>query len=224
MKWTVLYFDDQIQNIEVYKELLEEEFEVIGCNDALRYDSLLLENNPHAILLDVHMPILDGHELYKKIIAHPRYNDCPVFFISGDISDENIVRSYKSGGIDFLSRDMRSDELILRLSSRIKLNQKMSTRLGLGNLFLDMESLELTIGNEVQSITMLEMRILGVLLRSFPAILSRSNMIKKIWGEEIVKPGTVNTHLTNLKPKIERWDHQIRIKDDQILILKKDLF
>jgi DNA-binding response OmpR family regulator len=222
MKWTVLYFDDQIQNIEVYKELLEDEFELIGCNDALRYDSLLLEHNPHAIMLDVHMPELDGHELYKKIISHPRYNDCPIFFISGDISDENKVRSYKSGGIDFLSRDIRSDELILRLGSRIRLNQQTTPRLGLGNLLLDMESLELIIGHEIQNTTMLEMRILGVLLRTFPAILTRTAMIKKIWGEESVKPGTVNTHLTNLKPKIEKWDHQIKIKDDQILILKKD--
>ena len=222
MKWTVLYFDDQVVNIEVYRELLEDNFEVIGTHDAREYDKLLNEHQPHAIMLDVHMPIMDGHLLYEKIVSHPRYNDCPIFFISGDISDENKVRSYQSGAVDFISREVRSEELIIRLKNKIKLYQQMTTKLGLGNLNLDAESLELAIGDEVQSVTMLEMRILGVLLRSWPEVLSRAGLIKKIWGEESVKPGTINTHITNLRPKIEKWDHTIKIRDDQVIIQKKE--
>lgn len=222
MKWKLIYFDDQIANIECYGELLEDQFEVIGCHDARLYEVLLKEHTPHAIILDVHMPKMDGHELYKRIADHSRYNGCPVFFISGDLSDETKVRSYQSGAVDFLSREIRSDELILRLVNKIKLYQQRSTRLDLGNMQLDFESLELTIGHEVQSITMLEMRILGILLRSFPEFVTRANLIKMIWGEESVKPGTINTHITNLKPKIEKWDHAIRIRDDHVLIQKKE--
>jgi two-component system, OmpR family, response regulator YxdJ len=186
------------------------------------YEELLKDHSPHAILLDVHMPILDGHQLYKMITAHPRYNGCPISFISGDISDETKVRSYQSGGVDFLSRDVRSGELVLRLINKIKLYQQHSTKLDLGNLRLDVEALELTIGHEVQTITMLEMRILGILLRSYPEVLSRVAVIHLIWGNEPVKPGTINTHITNLKPKIEKWDHCIRVRDDQVLIQKKE--
>ncbi len=221
MKWTLVYFDDQIQNIECYKELLEDDFHVIGCNDARSYDSLIRDHHPHAYMLDVHMPILDGHELYKRIIDHPHYNGCPIFFISGDESDENKVRSYQSGGIDFLSRDIRSDELIVRLSNKIKFYLQMSTILELGNLRLDVEHMTLTIGEEHQSLTLIEMRIMQIILRSFPTALSRTDLIKKIWGEESVKPGTINTHITNLKSRIDKWNYFIKIRGDQILVEAK---
>lgn len=221
MKWTLIYFDDQIQNIEVYKELLEDDFHVIGSNDVRQFDTIIQENHPHAFMLDVHMPFMDGHALYKNIIQHPLYNGCPVFFISGDVSDENKIRSYESGGVDFIPREMPSSELILRLSNKIKLYLQMSTVLELGNLRIDVKRLKITIQGQVIDLTLLEMRLLGILLRAFPQVISRSEVILKIWGSEPVKPGTINTHITNLRPKIENWDHMIKIREDNIIIQPK---
>lgn len=221
MKWTLVYFDDQIQNIEVYKELLEDEFSVIGCHDSRLYQQMMKEHHPHAFLIDVHMPHFDGHELYKLITSHHFYNGCPIFFISGDHSDHTVIKSYESGAVDFLSREMNYEELGLRLSNKIKMYLKMSTVLELGNLRMDLLALKLTIGGEPINLTLLEMRILGILLRAFPTVLKKSDLIQRIWGDEPVKPGTVNTHITNLRPKIEAWDQQIKIREDNIHILPR---
>lgn len=222
MKWTLVYFDDQIQNIEVWRDLLEDQFTVVGCADAMKYPMIMKDNHPHAFMLDVHMPILDGHALYKKITEHPLYNGCPIFFISGDISDENRIRSYESGAVDFLPRDLPVNEIILRLSSKIKFYLQTSTVLELGNLRIDVQSLKTTINKEPVDLTLLEMRLLGILLRSFPQAISRTEVIRKIWGDEPVKPGTINTHIANLRPKIEKWNHGIKIREDLILIQPKD--
>lgn len=221
MKWTLVYFDDQIQNIEAFKDLLEENFHVVGCNDATKFSQVLHENHPHAFLLDVHMPFMDGHQLYENIINHPLYNGCPVFFISGDQSEENKLRSYKSGGLDFLDRTLGFDELIIRLSNKIKFYLQMSTKLELGNLSINVEALKITINGEQADITLLEMRILSNLLRAYPMALTRNDLILKIWGNEVIKPGTINTHITNLRPKIEPWDHILKIRDENLLIQKK---
>ncbi len=221
MKLTLVYFDDQIQNIDMWKELLEDEFHVIGCNDALSYPLILKDNHPHAFLLDVHMPVMDGHMLYKKITEHPLYNGCPVFFISGDISDENKIRSYESGAVDFLSRGLSVEEISLRLSNKIKFYLHSSTMLELGNLRIDVQSLRTTINSVTIDLTLLEMRLLGIFLRAFPQAITRTEVIRKIWGDEAVKPGTINTHVTNLRPKIEQWSHGIKIREDQILIQPK---
>lgn len=222
MKWTLVYFDDQIQNIEVWKDLLEDNFNVIGCHDANSYQMVMKENHPHAFMLDVHMPVLDGHALYKKITEHPLYNGCPIFFISGDISDETKIRSYESGAVDFLSRDLPVEEIILRLSSKIKFYLQTSTVLELGNLRIDVQSLKTTIDDKTIDLTLLEMRLLGILLRSFPQTITRTEVIRKIWGDEVVKPGTINTHVANLRPKIEKWNHGIKIREDNILIQPKN--
>lgn len=222
MKWTLCYFDDQIQNIEVWKDLLEDNFNVVGCADALKYQMIMKDNHPHAFMLDVHMPVMDGHTLYKKITEHPLYNGCPVFFISGDVSDENKIRSYESGAVDFLSRDLPVEEIILRLSSKIKFYLQTSTVLELGNLRIDVQSLKTTLNNSAVDLTLLEMRLLGILLRAFPQAITRTEVIRKIWGDEVVKPGTINTHIANLRPKIEKWNHGIKIREDNILIQPKE--
>lgn len=224
MKWTVLYFDDQIQNIEAFKEVLADNFKVVGSTDAMAYSALLESHHPHAILLDVHMPIIDGHNLYKKISQHPLYNGCPVIFISGDQSDENKIKSYEGGGIDFLPRDLKIEEIAIRLTNKIKFFLQMSTNLELGNLQLDIKSMKATIDNKTIDLTLLELRLLSHILRTYPNSPSRQSLIQSVWGSDSVKPGTINTHLTNLKPKIETWDHIIKVREDNIIVQKKERF
>jgi DNA-binding response OmpR family regulator len=222
MKWTLVYFDDQPQNIEAFTEVLSDNFKVVGCSDATKYPKMLEDNYPHAILLDVHMPIIDGHELYKKISHHPLYNGCPVIFISGDQSDENKIKSHTGGGIDFLQRDLKMDEISIRLTNKIKFFLQMSTSLELGNLQMDIKSMKAMIGNKNIDLTLLELRLLSHILRTYPASPSRAELIDKVWGHDSVKPGTINTHLTNLKPKIEAWDHMIKVREDNIIVQRKD--
>jgi DNA-binding response OmpR family regulator len=222
MKWTVLYFDDQVPNIEAFTEVLSENFNVIGCSDATAFPQMLENYHPHAILLDVHMPILDGHALYKKISQHPLYNGCPVIFISGDQSDENKIKSYEGGGIDFLPRDLTIEEISVRLTNKIKFYLQMSTSLELGNLQMDVKSMKATIDFKNVDLTLLELRLLSHIIRAYPQSLSRIDLIQRVWGNDSVKPGTINTHLTNLKPKIETWDHLIKVREDNIIILKKE--
>jgi DNA-binding response OmpR family regulator len=221
MKWTLAYFDDQVQNIEAFKEILSDKMNVVGCSDATAYAKILEDYHPHAILMDVHMPILDGHALYKKISEHPLYNGCPVIFISGDASDENKMKSFTGGAVDFLSRDLKIEEIAIRLENKIKFYLQMCTNLELGNLKVDVKLMKASIDNKNIDLTLLELRMLSHLLRAFPTTLSRLDLINRVWGNDSVKPGTINTHLTNLKPKIENWDHQIKVREDNILIQKK---
>lgn len=167
------------------------------------------------------MPILDGHALYKKISEHPLYNGCPVIFISGDASDENKLKSYTGGAVDFLSRDLKIEEIAIRLENKTKFYLQMCTNLELGNLKVDVKLMKASIDNKNIDLTLLELRMLSHLLRAFPSTLSRMDLINRVWGNDSVKPGTINTHLTNLKPKIENWDHQIKVREDNILIQKK---
>jgi DNA-binding response OmpR family regulator len=221
MKWTIIYFDDQIHNIEVYKELLEDHFNIVGCQDPNLASQLIREHHPHAYLLDFHMPMLDGVELGKRIMDDLHYNGCPIFFISGDISDATKVKALQSGAVDFIPRDIRSEELILRLSNKIRHYLQRSTILELGNLRIDKAALRSTINGVLVDLTLLEMKMLGHLLRAYPEMITRTEMIKKIWGDETVKPGTINTHLTNLRPKIQNWDYTIKTREDNVFVQEK---
>jgi DNA-binding response OmpR family regulator len=221
MKWNLVVFDDQIENIECLKEVLGEGFNVVGCQDVTTFPQVLGRIQAHALLVDVHMPVIDGHALFQKIAAHPVYNGCPVFFISGDPSDEVKLKSYQEGAMDFFSRTIRPEEMVIRLSNKIRFFVERSTNLGLGNLEIDASSMKAAIAGKTIDLTLLELRLLSHVVRSYPRSLSRTELIEKIWGSDPVKPGTINTHLTNLKPKLEPWDYVIKVRDDSILILGK---
>ena len=220
MKLTLIYIDDQAENIECFSELLAEKFRVVGTTDVNDCENLLINNFPHAILLDVHMPQKNGYVLYQEIIKNPLYNNCPIFFISGDPSDEIKIRSFQEGAVDFLPRDINCEEMVVRLINKINVYLQVSTKLKLGNLSLDFESLKAQIDEKNVELTLLEFRLLGNILRAFPSKISRQELILKVWGNGSIKPGTVNTHLTNLKPKITEWNYQIKVREDLVLLLK----
>lgn len=220
MSWSMIYFDDQSPNIEALQDLLAEKITVHGCTDATKYEQIISAHNPHIILIDVHMPGLDGYALYERITENQHYNGCPIMFISGDQSDENKFRSHDQGGIDFLSRDLVPEELEVRLISKIRFHQQSSTLLTLGNLSIDLNELTVFIDGKFVDVTLLEMRLISALVRKYPEIKTRTQLIEKIWGDG-VKPGTVNTHITNLRPKIENWDYTIKVREDNVLIVPK---
>lgn len=219
MKWNLIYIDDQIENIECYSELLNEKFNVIGCTNGASAIKALEQFYPHGILLDVHMPGNDGYELYKQIVEHPLYNDCPILFISGDQSNETKIRSFREGAVDFLTRDTRADEVIIRLVNKVNLFLKLATKLELGNLSVNCETMQASIGTKNIDLTLLELRLLSTIIRLYPQSVSRMELIEKVWGNTTVKPGTVNTHLTNLKPKLEGWNYQVRMREENIVVL-----
>lgn len=222
MKWNLALFDDQDFNIEIFMDVLGPHFNVIATNNPHDYQKILEDNNIHIFIVDVHMPKMSGHELYERIVENPLYNGCPVVFISGDDSDENLINSLDRGGVDFIKKGTNSEEVVLRIKNKVNLFLRATTALELGNIALNFKEMKATINGDVINLTLLELRLLSQILRTYPKSLTRSEMIQKIWsGEASVKPGTINTHLTNLRPKIEDWNYQIKIREENIVLVKK---
>ncbi len=221
MKWNLVVFDDEPNSIENFEQTLAGDFHVFGCQDPSKFSAVLERVYPHALLVDVHLPAINGHTLLQHILAHPKYNGCPVFFISADPSDEVKLKSYQEGAMDFFHRTIGREELVLRITNKIRYFVDRSTTLELGNLDIDATTLRASISGSPIDLTLLELRLLSHIVRAFPRSLGREELIEKIWGRDPVKPGTINTHLTNLKPKLEAWDYLIRVRADNILLIQK---
>ena len=221
MRWRVVYFDDIPDQIECLQDVLVDQFDIRGTHDVLQFEKYL-ETNPHLILLDVHMPVMNGYELYAKIQNSPYYNGCPILFISGDVSPENQLKSHQLGASDFLTRDLGIDELAARLINKIQLHQRSALKLSIGNLDLDLEMFCVYIDGAMISLTLNELKILGVILRAYPQICTRDSVMEKIWGDDSVKPSTVNTHMSVLNNKLKDWQYELKFKRDHILVVEKD--
>jgi DNA-binding response OmpR family regulator len=222
MKWKLVYFDDQSLSIECYQEFLKEQFDVLGIMDPMAYSDVIKNHSPHIFLIDVHMPLINGHELAERILEHPLYNSCPIIFISADETHENKIQSFQKGGVDFISRSLDPQEIKLRLINKVKFFVEQSGYFQLGNLHLQMKILLVSINNKPIDLTLIEFRLLGHILRAYPQVLTRGDLLEKVWEDELVRPGTINTHLTNLKSKIAKWNYLIKVREENVLVLPRD--
>lgn len=217
MKFQLFYFDDQIQNIEVYQTMLKDSFEITGIVDGTKYEEAMNLKRPHGIMLDLHMPIMDGITLYEKIVKSPNYNGCPIFFISGDLSDESRIRTIETGAIDFFNRQITEEELRLRLISKIKIFLKGASSLEIGNLRFDSNLFLTYVNNKPINLTLVEMRILSCVMRAMPDPVNKAELLEKIWVDN-PKQGKIHVHLSNMKMKLWDWTHEMRIRDNFISI------
>jgi putative two-component system response regulator len=120
----VLVVEDDAANRALITALLEREgYRVIAAADGetgLRY---ALEEEPDAILLDVGLPRLDGHEVTRRLRLVPATRTVPVILLTGRSSIEDMVEGLDSGADDFVSKPFRRPELLARLRSAVRMRQ-----------------------------------------------------------------------------------------------------
>ena len=94
MRNKILIVDDSFINRELLTEMLEDEYEVITCENGLQALELMEENyNELAIiLLDLVMPVLDGVGFLKALQNKPIMKDIPILVISGETNVETEIK------------------------------------------------------------------------------------------------------------------------------------
>ncbi len=219
MKFKIIFFDDQVHNIECYQTLYRDDFLITGHTNGVDYEEVLKLSRPHGILLDLHMPIIGGLELYKKIINSNYYNGCPIFFISGDVSDDSRLKMIQAGGVDVFSRTLNSNEIKARIKNKIKLFLQGHTVIDIDNLTLDTNLFTLSVNQIPVDLTLIEMRILSVVIRQIPKSIPKEELITQVWGDPQVQ-GKLNVHLSNLKIKLQGWSHEIKIRGNLVFVSK----
>lgn len=121
-KYKILVVDDNVKNIEVIANLLSEkgydiEYALNGP-DALQ---LLDLEDFDLILLDIMMPEMDGFEVCKRIQNDEKKKGIPIIFLTAKTDIESIEKSFKYGGLDYVSKPFDTAELLARVKTHIEL-------------------------------------------------------------------------------------------------------
>lgn len=82
---------------------------------------------PNLLLLDIHMPDIDGYEFCRQILAHPVTKKVPVIFISAQKETESIVKCFKQGAVDYITKPFQPEEVLSRIQTHLKLQRFQNT-------------------------------------------------------------------------------------------------
>jgi CheY-like chemotaxis protein len=109
----ILVVDDELQNRDwVMKLLTSIGFSVRGAENGEAAVRNWEEWNPRLILMDVHMPVMDGLEATRRIKADPRGKETVIIALTASAMDDDRRAALRSGADDFLTKPCREQELL----------------------------------------------------------------------------------------------------------------
>lgn len=122
----ILLVDADVEFVTVTKQILEKEgFSVIVSPNGKRVLEMIYDFRPSLILLDIHLPDLNGFEVLEQIRDKAKKTFTPITMMSADNSKENIIRSYELGAVDFIAKPIDRDILIANLKNRLAYKQEV---------------------------------------------------------------------------------------------------
>ena len=120
-KARIIVADDEPAVLDCLKQiLLHSENDVLPFTNGAAALAAAVREPPDIIMLDVSMPDMNGFQVCEKIKQYPHLKDIPVIFLSGLNTTENIVRGFHAGGVDFITKPYRCDEVLARIGVHIK--------------------------------------------------------------------------------------------------------
>ncbi|NQU86371.1 MAG: response regulator transcription factor [Mariniphaga sp.] len=159
------------------------------------------------ILLDLMLPGMDGLDICKEL--RRRDIGTPIIMLTAKSQQFDKVLGLELGADDYVTKPFSTFELHARVKallrrSVIRNNQNAVTTIQLGPFILDPSKYLFTKNNKPVQLTTIEFALMKLLMQHAGHVLKRDNILNAVWGEEVyVTPRTVDTHIANLRKKIE---------------------
>ena len=117
----ILCVDDEDFNLDLLEALLKPHgYETMTALNGREALEVLASKPVDLVLLDINMPVMNGHELCKLLKADPQLSHIPVIMITSLDSKENKMKGMESGAEEFLSKPYDQTELLLRIGNMLR--------------------------------------------------------------------------------------------------------
>ncbi|GGB52100.1 response regulator [Virgibacillus dakarensis] len=207
MQKTILIVEDEDILREIVKDyLLNAEYEVLEAADGNEALAIFEEQEVHLIILDIMLPELDGWSVCRRI---RKSSDVPIIMLTARADEDDTLLGFELGADDYVTKPYSPPILLARvkrlMDSRYSHADKLSNQDTLisNGIQVYFPSRTVTVDGESISLTHTEFEILTYLMQNQGIIITREQLITKIWGYEFVGDDrTINSHIRNLRHKL----------------------
>ena len=121
-QYSILLVDDEPANLQVLSDYLNSHgFKITVARSGLRALERVHHTSPDLILLDVAMPGIDGFETCRQLKVLQHAKNIPVIFLTAMTSQEDKVRGFQAGGVDYVTKPIQLEELLVRVQTHLSL-------------------------------------------------------------------------------------------------------
>lgn len=117
----ILVVDDEAANLQVLKQILQEDYRLFFAKDGIKAIELAISEKPNLILLDVMMPGMTGHETCKKLRNEPSTSRIPVIFVTAMAEEEDEADGFEAGAVDYITKPVSPAIVKARVKTHLSL-------------------------------------------------------------------------------------------------------
>ena len=185
--------------------LTREGFEVdvaaTGPDALARYD----RSGADLVLLDVMLPGLSGTEVCRALRQR---SNVPVIMLTARDSEIDKVVGLEIGADDYVTKPFSSRELVARIRAvlrrRVDSEELLPPTLEAGSVRMDVDRHTVTVDGQSVALPLKEFELLELLLRNAGRVLTRGQLIDRVWGSDYVgDTKTLDVHVKRLRGRIE---------------------
>lgn len=204
----ILLVEDEDSFSDALSFMLQKEgFEVVTADDGNTALELFARENVDLILLDVMLPGRSGIEVCTEI---RKTSSVPIVMVSAKDGEIDRVLGLEIGADDYVTKPFSSRELIARIRAVLRRqngegpSDEPENLLEAGPIRMDVDRHEVTINGESVNLPLREFELLELFLRNPGRVLTRAQLIDRIWGSDYVgDTKTLDVHVKRIRGKIE---------------------
>ncbi len=163
---------------------------------------VFLNRQPTVVVLDSELPDGDGLEFCHWL---QQQRQSLILILSARSTETDIVAGLRAGADDYLTKPFGMQEFLARVEALTRRNRTVVVPVSLdyGDLKIDLVQRRVRLKNDLIDLTPQEFSLLYVLAQAGGMPLSRTELLRKAWPDEIDNHRTVDTHVLSLRKKIE---------------------
>ena len=164
---------------------------------------------PDLLILDVMMPVLDGHDVCRVLRAAPESAGLPILMLTARAGEDDLLRGLDLGADDYLTKPYSPRELMARARALLRRSRAAGTEAArppvtVGDLTLAPASHEVTFRSAGVDCTPGEFALLDLLVSEPGRVFTRDQLLRHLHGaEDFVSRRTVDVHVANLRKKLD---------------------
>ncbi|HPZ34888.1 MAG TPA: response regulator transcription factor [Microbacteriaceae bacterium] len=179
-------------------------FQVRAVTNGAQTISAVLEEEPDLIVLDVMLPDMNGFSVTKRLRG-AGYT-APILFLTAKDDTEDKIAGLNAGGDDYVTKPFSLDEIVARIKAILRrtMHDDEEAIIRAGDLTMDQDTHEVTIGTEQVELSPTEFKLLRYLMLNPNRVLSKAQILDHVWEYDFNgDAGIVESYISYLRRKLD---------------------
>ena len=199
--------DASIRELEQYA-LQTNQYTVRGFEDGASFWAAVRETVPDLVILDVMLPDEDGYQILGRLRETAATRTVPVIMVTAKTSEIDVVKGLDHGADDYLCKPFGIMELAARIKALLRrsgrsTSDSASDKITAGGITVNTSLREVSRDGRPIELTLKEYELLLYLLKNRARVVSREELLTKVWGIDFVgETRTLDMHIGTLRKKL----------------------